>query len=80
MEKVNGESFADSYVVCKDCQKEFCITKGEKEFLKGLFENKTPKNDEYGNPIEGSEIKEYKLPIRCKECRRKRKQYFEGLK
>lgn len=70
----------DSYVCCKDCNQEFCVTKGEKQFLKELVEKQTPRNDEDGNPIEGSEMKIFTLPIRCKECRRKRKAYFEANK
>ena len=38
--------------ICKDCGKEFTITKGEKEFYDKM---------------------EWVLPVRCHDCRKKRK-------
>jgi hypothetical protein len=43
---------------CRDCQKPFTITMGEKQYLEERF-------DEFGNRLS--------LPKRCKDCRMKRR-------
>lgn len=64
----------DSYIVCKDCLKEFVWRKVDKEFLQKCIDEQTP------HPTTGNIITELKAPVRCVDCRKKRKEFFSGKK
>ncbi len=69
MENEN-DFFVDKYFVCKDCQEEFCWQAKDQRFITQCVENQTP------HPVTGKIIEKVTAPVRCFECRNKRKEFF----
>lgn len=60
----------DIEIKCKECSIYFYWTVKEQEWMKECFDKQT------ANPYNGSIIKKITAPVRCHDCRIKRKSFF----
>ena len=71
---MDNDFYVNKVIMCKDCNNEFEWLGSDQKFLHDCVENKTP------HPITGKIIEKVIAPVRCKDCRSNRKQYFDKNK